>query len=353
MIANARKIRKPRCKTAGFFIGRPGKYCKDIFCNFDTFKIRKFNFDMKSSGKISIIGAYLIIALLLVVFSCRRPEPRTVTVDFSQDQDYSETNWADSLPALRVAIATVISPRESFIYYKELFDYISKQLNLSVEFKQRLTYTEVNQLLAQKQVDIAFICSGAYVIGSENMELLVVPVHKGRPHYQGYIITQQNSDINQFLDFRGKSFTYSDPMCVTGKLYVDGKLADMGLTSEEFFSEIMFSTSHDISIQMVSRNLVDGASVNGLIFDYLQQFQPDAIRNIKLIEKSDYFGIPPIVNSLGIHPELKKDIQDLLLGLHLTEEGRKIIYNLQVDKFILAGDTLYDGIRALRNRLHP
>jgi hypothetical protein len=39
--------------------------------------------------------------------------------------------------------------------------------------------------------------------------------------------------------------------------------------------------SHDISIQMVSRNLVDAASIDGLIFDYLEIFQPDKVRNIR------------------------------------------------------------------------
>lgn len=294
---------------------------------------------------------YLLLIVLAAFLSCKGPRNETVMVDFTEPHIQAESLKYDSSSVLRVAIATVISPRESFIYYKELFDYISKQLKINVEFKQRMTYQEVNELLALKQVDVAFVCSGAYVVGAQHMELLVVPVHKGLPYYQGYIITQKNSGINRFDDFRGKSFTFSDPLCVTGKLFIDSKLADMGLTSEEFFGNILFSMSHDISIQMVSRNLVDGASVNGLIYDYLSHFNPEAIRNIKLIEKSDYFGIPPIVNSLGLQASLKKEIQDLFLNLHLTDEGKKIMYNLQVDRFILAADTLYDGIRNTRNRL--
>lgn len=293
-----------------------------------------------------------VLFSLFLAFSCSGPRHESVTVDFSTSTEEGDDYVGpDSLPVLRVAIATVISPRESFIYYKELFDYISQRLHLKVEFKQRMTYQEVNELLAQNLVDIAFICSGAYVVGSENMELLVVPVHNGLPYYQGYIITQQNSAVTRFEDFRGKSFTYSDPLCFTGKLFIDGKLADMGTSSDEFFGNVLFSSSHDISIQMVSRNLVDGASVNGLIYDYLSQFQPESINNIRLIEKSSYFGIPPIVNSLSLPRNLREDIQALFLDMHLHEEGRKIIEQLQVDKFILSGDTLYDGIREARKRL--
>jgi phosphonate transport system substrate-binding protein len=302
-------------------------------------------------NKIGLLLTFCLFFLLLA-FSCSGPRHESVTVDFSTSTEEGDDYVGhDSLPVLRVAIATVISPRESFVYYKELFDYISQRLHLTVEFKQRMTYQEVNELLQQNLVDIAFVCSGAYVVGSENMELLVVPLHNGLPYYQGYIITQQNSAVTRFEDFRGKSFTYSDPLCFTGKLFIDGKLANMGLTSEEFFGNVLFSTSHDISIQMVSRNLVDGASVNGLIYDYLSYFQPEALQNIRLIEKSDYFGIPPIVNSLSLPRELRLEIQALFLDMHLHEDGRKIIKQLQVDKFILSGDTLYDGIREARKRL--
>lgn len=299
----------------------------------------------------AILTSVIFLPFFLFLASCQGSRQETVTIDFSQDQQASELSGSDSIPTLRVAIATVISPRESFVYYKELFDYISERLNLKVEFKQRMTYQEVNLLLAENLVDIAFICSGAYVVGAESIELLVVPVHNNLPYYQGYVITQQNSGITRFEEFRGKSFTYSDPLCFTGKLFIDGKLKEMGTSSDEFFSQVLFSSSHDISIQMVSRNMVDGASVNGLIYDYLSQFQPESIQNIRLIEKSSYFGIPPIVNSRGLDRSLRSEIQELFLDMHLHEQGRQIMYQLQVDRFILAGDTLYDGIRQARKFL--
>jgi hypothetical protein len=33
---------------------------------------------------------------------------------------------------LRVAIAAVISPKESFVYYRELFDFMSERLNMKL-----------------------------------------------------------------------------------------------------------------------------------------------------------------------------------------------------------------------------
>ena len=307
---------------------------------------------MKFGQKINAQGFILVLVLLFLSFSCRGPQKETVVVDFSNLRDEEPVEEAgEGTHILRVAIATVISPRESFVYYKDLFDYMAEQLKLEIEFKQRMTYEEVNGLLAENQVDVAFVCSGAYVVGSEHMELLVVPLHNGLPYYQGYLLTRQNSEIKQFSDFQEKSFTYSDPLCFTGKLFVDGKLADMGTTADDFFGSVVYSSSHDISIQMVSRGLVDGASVNGLIYDYLSVFSPQHLDNIKVIEKSNYFGIPPIVHSKSLAEPLKTDIRNFLMEMHLSDRGRQILNHLQIDQFILTGDTLYDGIRKARNRL--
>ena len=307
---------------------------------------------LKFGQKINAQGFILVLVLLFLSSTCRCPHQETVVVDFTNPRDEEPVEEAgEGTHILRVAIATVISPRESFVYYKDLFDYMAEQLKLEIEFKQRMTYEEVNGLLAENQVDVAFVCSGAYVVGSEHMELLVVPLHNGLPYYQGYLLTRQNSEIKQFSDFQEKSFPYSAHLCFTGKLFVDGKLADMGTTADDFFGSVVYSSSHDISIQMVSRGLVDGASVNGLIYDYLSVFSPQHLDNIKVIEKSNYFGIPPIVHSKSLAEPLKTDIRNFLMEMHLSDRGRQILNHLQIDQFILTGDTLYDGIRKARNRL--
>ncbi len=297
----------------------------------------------------------LIMAFSLINNGCFRSQPDAVEVDFSiasEGEENSETN-ADSKATLRVAIATVISPRESFSYYKDLFEFLSQQLNRKIEFKQSMTYQEVNDMLSKNLVDMAFICSGAYVVGSDHLELLVVPVVNGLPYYRGYIITNEANNIFQFEDFKGKSFTYSDPLCFTGKLYIDSRLMDMETTADEFFGEVKFSMSHDVSIQMVSRNMVDGASVNGLIFDYMSEYHPDHVGRIRIIEKSGYNGIPPIVNSLLMPRDLREEIQAFFLNMHETSTGKEILDKLLIDRFILGNDSLYHGLREAKNIYEP
>ena len=60
---------------------------------------------------------------------------------------------------LRIAVAAIISPAKSLIFYQDMFDYIGEKLGREVEMVQRKTYAEVNFLLREGLIDAAFVCS--------------------------------------------------------------------------------------------------------------------------------------------------------------------------------------------------
>jgi len=64
----------------------------------------------------------------------------------------------------------------------------------------------VNELLKKAVVDIAFICSGAYVsaLPENYMEIIAVPVINNKAYYQAYIIVHKDSPYQQFIDLKYK-----------------------------------------------------------------------------------------------------------------------------------------------------
>lgn len=302
------------------------------------------------SQKFKTMLNFLKIAILTIFvhsgISCKNSNRNVVEVDFSEkNQQSSEAELADTTQSIHVVVAAMISPKETFIYYEELFNYISEKLKVKIELKQKPTYREVNNLLASNEVDIAFLCSGAYLDISNQVDLLVVPVCNGKPYYQAFVIAHKESGVKTFADFKGKSFAYTDELSNTGKLYADKRVKDLGQTPEKFFKSTLYSSSHDISIQMVTKKLVHGASVDGLIFNYLKKHQPKKVENIQVIEKSEYFGIPPIVSSKKMAPILKEKFRDMFLNINNDPEGKKILEKLLIERFIVVDDTLYNSIR--------
>lgn len=287
---------------------------------------------------------YLLTLLmgLALFFSCNSNQD-VKEINLQDDKTSVDSTQSSSQQKIYVAISTMISPVETFNLYKDLIDYISSKLGVPIEFKQRKTYSEVNNLLKENKLDFAFICTGAYVQEKDELpvELLVVPVIESRPFYNAYVIVNKKSNIKTFDDLAGKSFAFTDPLSNTGYLFVVNLLKEKRTNPEKFFSKTIFTYAHDYSIQAVARNLVDGATVDGLVYNFLEHASPEKVSSTKIIMKSKDFGIPPFVVRKGMNPELKNKLKSIMLNLHNDPKGKELLSKIMIDKFIEGNDELY------------
>ncbi|KJS88219.1 MAG: hypothetical protein JM58_01725 [Peptococcaceae bacterium BICA1-8] len=248
---------------------------------------------------------------------------------------------------LRVAIASINSPKNTIIYYNDLLKYIEKDIGIPVKVIQKKTYQEVNDLIEKGEVDLAFICTYAYTLGNKEfgLEPFIVPQVNGKVTYQSYIIVAVDSNYYEFADLNKKKVAFTDPLSNSGYLYPTYVLKQEGKTPELYFKDYIFTYSHDNSIKAVREKVVDGAAVDGLVFDYIAVKQPSLLEDIRIINKSPEFGIPPIVVSSSMNKELKEKIRNILLNMHLTQEGKKILDYLYIEKFLDQDDEKYNSAR--------
>lgn len=288
----------------------------------------------------------LIIVFLIIASACNR-KPREVIVIDPSNIARQVTNEADSVyDPLKVAVSAILSPRETYESYEDIFRYISDEMGYPIEFHQRKTYAEINQMLEAGQLDFAFICTGAYIEldYSKGVELLAVPVSGGRPTYNAYIIVSDAFAAESFEDLKGSRFAFTDPLSNTGYLYALHRLKVFNETYESFFESTMFTYGHDISIQLVAKGVVDAATINQLIFDYLKANHPERIEGVRIIEVSSDYGNPPVVVSQRLKGEKREQLKQLFLSLHKNIESRSILDDLLIDRFIEGEDDDYNRI---------
>jgi phosphonate transport system substrate-binding protein len=248
---------------------------------------------------------------------------------------------------LRVAIAAVLSPRGSAESYGQLLKYLEKELNRPVEAVQRRTYSEVNDLLRTGEVDLAFVCTSAYILGKRefNMQLLVAPQVNGEKVYRAQLIVPADSPAQSISDLRGILFAFTDPMSFTGRIYPTYLLQQMGESPETFFDSTIFTYSHDDAIYAVANGVADGASVDALVLDFAIKRDPSLSSRVRVIHTSEPFGIPPVVVGPNIRPQLQSQIQDVLLNLHEDPEGQAALQALDYDRFtLIAEENYFSGI---------
>jgi phosphonate transport system substrate-binding protein len=229
-------------------------------------------------------------------------------------------------------------------------EYLGEKSNRQVVLKQRRTYGEVNALLARGELDLAFLCSAQYVETHDRFgaRLLAVPVVDGKTVYRSYIITGRLSDIDSLEGLRGRKFAFVDPLSNTGHLVPTYLLAMQGERPGLFFDSYVFTDSHDNSIRAVSEGLVDGAAVDSMVYDYMAASAPDLLRGTRIIHRSRPFGIPPVVVPSDIDPDLEVDLREWLLSMHEEPNGRAILQQLSIERFVLGDDSDYDDIREMQ-----
>ncbi len=277
-----------------------------------------------------------------------------VVVDFSKTVSVERPGERSSPnPPLRVAVAAMISPRETFDLYRQLLAYLGHKMGRDLEFVQRKTYGEIDELLGQGQIDLAFICSGPYVAGKDRYGFipLAIPEVQGEHFYRSYLIVNRKSSYKRLEDLQGHTFAFTDPDSNTGRLVPTYWLAQLKAQPETFFGGLIYTYSHDNSIMAVARGLVDGAAVDGLVWEFYQARNPAFTSKTRVIKKSEPYGLPPLVASRLLAEKIREQIRQLLLSMHQDPEGRHILSELLIDRFVPVQEEWYDNVRKMHQHL--
>lgn len=268
------------------------------------------------------------------------------TVDLKEPKPYQGSE-------INICVGSMITPAEGHAYYKRLLDYIGRKLDAKVNFVEKRTYTEVNTLLKNGSIDVAFVCGGPYVKGRDEfgLELIAAPLVDGKAVYYSYIIVARDSEIESLEELRGKVFAFADPISNTGKLVPVHMLGELGETPRSFFKDYLYTYGHDNSIKAVAQGIVDGAAVDSLIWEYMDKTNNKYTKETRIIKISEPYGIPPVVARPGLEETLKIRIRDILLNMHNEKKGADILKGMFIDRFVEIDDSSYDSIRQLKT--HP
>jgi phosphonate transport system substrate-binding protein len=256
-------------------------------------------------------------------------------------------------PIFRIAVAPVISPKKTLSVYQDLIFYLGDALDRKAALIQRKNYTEINDLVRYKLCDIAFVCTNAFIRGKRElfMELLVIPEIKGKTTYRSFFLVPGDSEAKSLLELRGKRFASCDMQSFTGYCYAMNYLKKHGENSDGFFSKLITTGGHDLSVEAVASGFVDGAAVDSLIYEAMLETRYGIQNKVKIIHKSPDFPMPPVV----IHPQTdriwKQRILDVFLTMHQTSKGKQALSVLGIDKFVLCNPDNYDSIKKIAEEL--
>ena len=88
--------------------------------------------------------------------------------------------------------------------------YLQRATGSPVALVTRRTYQEITALLVAGELDAAWICGFPFVAHRDALQLVAVPLWRGRPLYQAYLIVASDRAASSLADLRGDVHAFSE-----------------------------------------------------------------------------------------------------------------------------------------------
>ncbi|MBA3325330.1 MAG: PhnD/SsuA/transferrin family substrate-binding protein [Rhodobacteraceae bacterium] len=227
-------------------------------------------------------------------------------------------------------------------------EYLQATTGAPVRLVQRRTYQEITAMLLAGQIDAAWICGYPFVRHRDALALVAVPVWRGRPLYQSYLIARSRRGARRLADLRGDIHAFSDPDSNSGYLVTQAALASLETAPNAFFARSFFTYGHRNVVRAVASGLAQSGSVDGYVWEALASTEPALAGATEIVARSDWLGFPPVVCLAGRAdaPGIRA-LAAALATMDADSAGREVLALLQLDGFRAADPQLFDGIAAL------
>lgn len=223
--------------------------------------------------------------------------------------------------------------------------YLERIWKRDVQIVTRRTYQEITLLLITGQIDAAWICGYPYVQYRDQLELVAVPVWKGQPLYQSYVIVAAGRQVESFAQLKGDIHAFSDPDSNSGFLVTRALLADLKTRPEAFFRKHFFTYGHRNVVRAVASGLAASGSVDGYVWEVLNTVDPELTAATRILRKSEWLGFPPIAAGKTRPSGLSvRELADGFAGMSADPEARNVLALLHLDGFTRSDPSLFDAI---------
>jgi phosphonate transport system substrate-binding protein len=227
----------------------------------------------------------------------------------------------------------------------KLETYLAEKTGREITLVQRRTYEEITGLLLSGQLTAAWICGYPFVQHRDRLSLVAVPVWRGKPLYQSYLIAQKGRGAHSIDELKDDTHAFSDPNSNSGYLVTAALLAERKLRPEQFFRQSFFTYGHRNVVRAVASGLAQSGSVDGYVWEVMTSIEPDLTRSTEVVSRSQLLGFPPIACLKTQESSVETRLmREALVGMASDPAGRDILGLLKLDGFSEENPGLFDAI---------
>lgn len=245
---------------------------------------------------------------------------------------------------------TGVTLKEDILTIMNFKNYLAKNANIDLNLKFAKSYSIMESFIINESVDLAYVCGSTYINLDKlnKVELIAIPSVKNKTTYSSLIISKKDKPYAKLLDLKGKTFAMSDPDSNSGSLIPIYEILKKGYNKEEFFEKVIFTYDHGESIQAVLSGFIQSASVDSMVYEAYINKNPQAEKELKIVESFDDYPIPPFIIRKNINSNIKDRLKKALLEMHKNPQGAQILKAMSIDSLIEPENISYDKIKNIK-----
>jgi phosphonate transport system substrate-binding protein len=250
----------------------------------------------------------------------------------------------------RLRFGTFLAPNILPVY-EAVAEEVGRRLGVETELFIETDYAACER----DENEVCFVCSLPYVqferAGTSPAVPIAAPVLQGeryedRPVYFSDVIVHVDSPLRSFLDLRGHSWAYNEPLSHSGYGITRYHLLELGETNG-FFSEVIEAGFHESSIRLVAAGEVDGSAIDSQVLAVALRDDPSLARSLRIIDSLGPSTIQPVAVSKRVPDRQRREILEVLMTMHEDTAMRERLALGMVERFVPADASSYDDIRMM------
>ncbi|MCG6550939.1 MAG: phosphate/phosphite/phosphonate ABC transporter substrate-binding protein [Candidatus Magnetominusculus sp. LBB02] len=269
--------------------------------------------------------------------------PLLVSCDTSPERQYAPQYAAThqtSRPVLIFGIHALHNPQRLYEVYQPIVNYLNNNLkDVEIKLEASRSYDDFEKKLYSRHFDIA-LPNAMHIVYSFAHGYRVFLKITDDTQFRGIILVRKDSNIDNVTDLRGKTVCYPAPTALAATMLPQHYLQTHGLDLIHDITH-MYSGSQESSIMNVYLKRCAAGCTWPPPWQAFVERNPEIAKELTVKWETQWLVNNGIVARDDVPEELVQAIASLMTSLHTTQEGRRMLDALPVERFVPAEASMY------------
>lgn len=241
------------------------------------------------------------------------------------------------LELLRIGILPDETKDKLVARYTPLFNYLSEEIDIPYKLVIPDTYSELVELFHDGKVDLAYFGGFTFVKAHVQDDAISLVMRDVDTRFTSYYLVRADSDAGTLMDFKGKRFSFGSNLSTSGHLMPRHFMNEIGITPENFFSEVIYSGKHDQTAYHVRDGKADLGVANSAVIKKMYKEGRLSEKEVRIMSETPPYPDYVWAAQSSLDATLRKKIKDAFLNLS-PENGAhaRILAGIDAGRFLPA-----------------